>query len=323
MKAHPKVFISHASEDKERFVIDFAKKLRSNGVDAWFDQWEIKPGDSLVDKIFEDGIKNMDIFIIILSQVSIKKPWVREELNASVVKKISKQIKIIPVLIDHDIEVPEALKSTVWVKIDDIDHYENEFKSILSAIFDNNEKPPLGSKPKFALPSIQINGLSKIDSLILLTLGDLAYENNEAHLSPDQIKNLEKRLELSTEQINESLEILENHYYVQIKHLMGSKFPIIEITTNGIITYGEHNIENFSQLFKEIIHLILNEQIRDSHELTTKTDTKTILIEAILNHFISMGYVDAVHLIPSRIRIHNITASGKRYFREVLEGTEQ
>jgi hypothetical protein len=34
---HPKVFISHASEDKERFVLAFAERLRASGVDAWLD----------------------------------------------------------------------------------------------------------------------------------------------------------------------------------------------------------------------------------------------------------------------------------------------
>jgi len=54
----PKVFISHASEDKDRFVIPFATRLRENGVDAWVDRWEMNPGDSLVDRIFEEGLKN-------------------------------------------------------------------------------------------------------------------------------------------------------------------------------------------------------------------------------------------------------------------------
>jgi hypothetical protein len=55
---HPKVFLSHASEDKGRFVLDFARQLRENGVDVWLDQWEMKPGDSLVDKIFDEGLKD-------------------------------------------------------------------------------------------------------------------------------------------------------------------------------------------------------------------------------------------------------------------------
>ena len=50
----PKAFISHAHEDKERFVDNFASLLRQHGIDAWYDNWEIGPGDSLVKKIFDD-----------------------------------------------------------------------------------------------------------------------------------------------------------------------------------------------------------------------------------------------------------------------------
>lgn len=53
----PKVFVSHASEDKDRFVLRFAERLRQKGIDAWLDKWEMLPGDSLVDKIFVEGIK--------------------------------------------------------------------------------------------------------------------------------------------------------------------------------------------------------------------------------------------------------------------------
>ncbi len=69
---NPKVFVSHASEDKVRFVEEFARKLRNDGIDAWFDKWEMKPGDSLVDKIFEEGIKNADAVIVVLSKISVK-----------------------------------------------------------------------------------------------------------------------------------------------------------------------------------------------------------------------------------------------------------
>jgi hypothetical protein len=54
--AAPKLFISHASEDKARFVLPFAEGLRADGIDAWVDRWEIRPGDSLVQKIFDEGI---------------------------------------------------------------------------------------------------------------------------------------------------------------------------------------------------------------------------------------------------------------------------
>jgi len=46
-----KAFLSHASEDKDSFVIEFATKLREKGVDTWLDGWEIKAGDSIVKKV--------------------------------------------------------------------------------------------------------------------------------------------------------------------------------------------------------------------------------------------------------------------------------
>src|SRR5688500_2817852 len=108
----PKVFISHASEDKDRFVLQFAQRLRQNGIDAWLDKWEMLPGDSLVNKIFDEGIKDASAVIVVLSQFSVEKPWIREELNAAFIKRIDYGIKLIPVVIDN-CEIPEVLKSTL------------------------------------------------------------------------------------------------------------------------------------------------------------------------------------------------------------------
>ncbi len=52
----PRAFISHASEDHD-FVEHLATRLRQDhGIDAWVDNWEMLPGDSLVSKVFAEGI---------------------------------------------------------------------------------------------------------------------------------------------------------------------------------------------------------------------------------------------------------------------------
>lgn len=140
----PKVFVSHATEDKDRFVNNFALRLRENGVDAWFDKWEMLPGDSLVDKIYEEGLKEALMVIIVLSKNSVSKPWVREELNASVIAKIQKGIRLIPVVID-ECEVPEALKSTLYEKINDLLNYDENFERIKASIFGQSIKPKIGN----------------------------------------------------------------------------------------------------------------------------------------------------------------------------------
>ncbi|MES1982893.1 MAG: toll/interleukin-1 receptor domain-containing protein [Pseudomonadota bacterium] len=139
---NPKVFISHASEDKARFVTAFAERLRASGVDAWLDRWEMLPGDSLVDKIFEEGLRNASAVVVILSVNSVNKPWVREELNAAFVKRVNTGSKLIPIVLD-DCAVPEALASTVWERVANLASYDASFGRILAAVTGSTEKPPL------------------------------------------------------------------------------------------------------------------------------------------------------------------------------------
>jgi hypothetical protein len=110
------VFISHATEDKERFVVPFAAMLRAEGIDAWLDQWEMLPGDSLVRKIFSEGLSNATAVVVVLSRVSIAKPWVSEELDAAVVKRINEDSKLIPIVLDNlnaRTEVPSTPQSSL------------------------------------------------------------------------------------------------------------------------------------------------------------------------------------------------------------------
>ncbi len=111
----PIAFISHATEDKTDFVLPFATELRKNGIEAWVDQWEIRAGDSLIQRIFEEGIRNAAVIIVVLSKISTNKKWVREELDAALIRRISDKTRLIPVVID-ECEVPIALRATKWVR---------------------------------------------------------------------------------------------------------------------------------------------------------------------------------------------------------------
>ncbi len=74
------VFISHASEDKDEFVREFAKLLRQKGLTVWYDEFELKIGDSLRRKI-DLGLKNSRYGIIVLSNHFFKKEWPQKELD--------------------------------------------------------------------------------------------------------------------------------------------------------------------------------------------------------------------------------------------------
>src|SRR5438105_1672243 len=94
-----KVFISYSHQDKA-VVEGLAADLNSNGVDVFFDQWDIQPGDSIVDKIFTQGLAEAQLFVVVLSKASVSSRWVREELDAATIRRIEGITKVVPVIIE-------------------------------------------------------------------------------------------------------------------------------------------------------------------------------------------------------------------------------
>jgi hypothetical protein len=75
-----KAFISHASEDKAAIARPLAEALRERRVDVWFDEYSLKPGDSLRASIDAD-LASCDYGIVILSPSFFGKKWPQSELN--------------------------------------------------------------------------------------------------------------------------------------------------------------------------------------------------------------------------------------------------
>ena len=80
--SEPKVFISHSRGDSE-WVRQFAEALRKQDVDVWIDEWQIKPGDLLQEKI-EDGLRSSDAIVSVLTRSNAQSPDVAFEFGAAI-----------------------------------------------------------------------------------------------------------------------------------------------------------------------------------------------------------------------------------------------
>jgi hypothetical protein len=90
------VFISYASEDKVDVARPLATALRQAGLDVWFDEFILKAGDSLHDKI-ETGLASSRFGVIILSPNFLKKNWTKFELDGLITKEMEFGKTILPV----------------------------------------------------------------------------------------------------------------------------------------------------------------------------------------------------------------------------------
>lgn len=100
------VFISHASEDKDDVVRPLANSLREKGVKVWYDEFEMKIGDSLRRKI-DKGLANSRFGIVVISKDFIKKGWTNYELDGIITKAISGEQVILPIW--HNITKKEVI----------------------------------------------------------------------------------------------------------------------------------------------------------------------------------------------------------------------
>jgi len=89
-------FISHASEDKATVARPLAKALEALGYRVWFDEFELRVGDSLRQSI-DKGLINSRFGIVVLSQAFFSKDWPQYELNGLTAREIEGQKVILPI----------------------------------------------------------------------------------------------------------------------------------------------------------------------------------------------------------------------------------
>lgn len=274
------------------------------------------PGDSLVDKIFEEGIKEADTVIIVLSSYSIKKHWVREELNASIVNKINKGTKIIPVVLD-ECKVPESLIATLWEPIADLNSYETSFKRILASISGATDKPAIGDAPAHTSSVYhEISGLTKADNLVLKESCDFAIKNNNMRVNPDNVFGDGNNIGFSRNEIKDCIEILENQGYLDVSRHSGSGSDSYscryKITTFGFDDYARTYIEGYSAIIDKIVSAIVNENIKNNNDLVSKVDESVIIVNHILDDLESNDHVKLIKSIDGMVQIYHIAASLRR-----------
>jgi len=124
------VFISHSSLDKG-FARQLSTDLSAFGHDPWLDEWQIKVGESIPEKI-ATGLEAADYILVVLSANSVTSKWVEREWHAKYWDEVSKgQVAVLPVLLT-DCTIPTLLKTKKYA--DFRSDYNNGLDDILAAL---------------------------------------------------------------------------------------------------------------------------------------------------------------------------------------------
>lgn len=105
-----KIFVCHASEDKEAVARPLAEALLEKGYGVWYDDFSLSLGDRLHDQI-DAGLRDCDFGVVVLSQAFFAKPWTQRELDGLAAKESTGSKVILPVWheVDRDFVAGRSL----------------------------------------------------------------------------------------------------------------------------------------------------------------------------------------------------------------------
>jgi len=101
------LFVSHASDDKNELVEPLVKALQALSVKVWYDNFTLRVGDSLRQKI-DQGLSRSRFGTIVLSSAFFAKQWPQYELDGMTALEMNGRKMILPIW--HKTSKSEVIK---------------------------------------------------------------------------------------------------------------------------------------------------------------------------------------------------------------------
>lgn len=282
----PAAFLSHASEDKGDVAEPLGRELARLGITPWLDKWEIRPGDSLVQKLFDEGLATVDAVIVLVSLASVGKPWVREELDSAMVRRITRGTRLIPVRLDG-VEMPEPLKHLVWISMDRSPAgVRKAAQSIADTLHGHDPRPAVGPRPGYTAFSLPAPGLTNTDAFLLMQVIRQALGGWHTKLFDlEPIKAAAKEQGISDEALIESLHALGDGHYLNVTFGPADNVFEFELTRFGYETGIGAVIPDVERIRRQVISALVNELPTGEsvvEELAKQFDAPILVVEQIL-----------------------------------------
>lgn len=93
------VFFSYSAKDKP-VVRNIAERLKKDGIKVWFDEWVLKPGDSIPAKI-EEGLERSRVLVLCMSANAFGSDWAQLESGTFRFRDpLNKERRFLPLRLD-------------------------------------------------------------------------------------------------------------------------------------------------------------------------------------------------------------------------------
>lgn len=128
------VFLCHASEDKARVLRPLVSALESAGITYWYDEAEIRWGDSIVEKVNE-GLRQSRYVLVVFSKAFAEKHWPQRELNAALnIEASTGAVRVLPLMIGGSEERQTILAAYPILNDKVFQRWESDPRPVIQAL---------------------------------------------------------------------------------------------------------------------------------------------------------------------------------------------
>ena len=130
------VFICHASEDKPEIIKPLVAAFEREGISYWYDEAEIKWGDSIPDKINE-GLRISRYVIVVIIKYFLSKNWPKRELNSALsIEASTGKVRVLSLVVGTDEVRREIFQKYPILNDKFYLIWKNDVKTIVDALKD-------------------------------------------------------------------------------------------------------------------------------------------------------------------------------------------
>ncbi len=146
------VFLSHNSADKDT-VRALAMLLAGEGINLFFDEWDIRLGDPLMGTI-ERGIEDADVFMIFWSENARQSNWVDTEVQTFLRRRIDRpELRVVPLFLDAA-PLPALLANYAGLNLAPDNPQGNDIETVVRALVGDERNVELAQRLQRRLNSL-------------------------------------------------------------------------------------------------------------------------------------------------------------------------
>jgi hypothetical protein len=254
-----------------------------------FDERDFRLGDSLVQSVFDNGISASDVVVLLISKNTIERPWIREEMDASIVQMLKGHLRVIPVLLDG-VAPPPPLAHRIYLRVTDAMSVDDVAQKIANAVFEK-PLPDIGKPPTYA-GAPHMSGYTNIDVLVFefIIRTRLKQVPEYPWIETSKIREFARTNDITEDMLLASLYSLRG--YLQEINEAGTALPIAYAPTSlGVEKYLTATDPSYCDSVTKVVSAIVNDHDGMAGAVAQRANLEASLVEIILDNLEERGYL--------------------------------